>query len=328
MHYVKHFKINGVDTKQVACIELHGKPNAATEGCVGVLGIDVDSPLHDVYKCVAVNGSIYHWDLLSSGLSIMSATVSGSGTELMSFLYDDLRTPVNYVIKVGDLILDREGYLYQINALGADHCDATYCGTQVVAYGKSAYDLAVKNGFEGSEEDWLVSLKGPRGDQGPRGISGANGKDGIVDYNIVYPVGSIYMSTVDESPASFIGGSWVRIKDKFILGAGDTYAVGDEGGSAMVTLTSGQLPKHSHVVGVINETTNVFHSGYMRADGGLDNGVAITANSYWTDTTIPDGFRGRLVANDNNSDDMSDTRGLAHDNMPPYLTVYIWQRTA
>ena len=38
MHYVKHFKINGVDTKQVACIELQGAPNAATEGAVGVLG--------------------------------------------------------------------------------------------------------------------------------------------------------------------------------------------------------------------------------------------------------------------------------------------------
>lgn len=61
MHYVKHFSINGIDTKQVACIELHGKPNAATEGAVGVLAIDVDSPQYEVYKCVAVNGSIYTW---------------------------------------------------------------------------------------------------------------------------------------------------------------------------------------------------------------------------------------------------------------------------
>lgn len=65
MHYVKHFNFNGVNTKQIACIELQGVPNTATEGAVGVLGIDMTSPTKDVYKCVAVNGSLYTWELLS-----------------------------------------------------------------------------------------------------------------------------------------------------------------------------------------------------------------------------------------------------------------------
>ena len=171
MHYVKQFHINGVDTKQVACIELHGKPNAATEGAVGVLGIDIDSPLHDVYKCVAVNGSIYTWDLLSSGLSIMSATISGKGTESVQFPYANLKTPAMYVVKIGDLILDSEGYLYQISSLNSTYCVATYGGTRVVAYGMSAYESAVKNGFKGSEEEWLESLKGEQGKQGAQGNS-------------------------------------------------------------------------------------------------------------------------------------------------------------
>lgn len=160
MHYVKEFHINGVDTRQVACIELHGAPNAATEGCVGVLGIDLDSPYHEVYKCVAVNGSIYTWELLSSGLSIMSAKLTGGGAAAMDFPYSQLLTPKTYVVKVGDLIIDSEGYLYQIDALNTTFCSAKYTGTRVVAYGMSAYDLAVKNGFEGSEEDWLESIKG------------------------------------------------------------------------------------------------------------------------------------------------------------------------
>lgn len=176
MHYVKHFDINGVDTKQVACIELHGKPNAATEGSVGVLGIDMDSPLHDVYKCVAVNGSIYSWELLSSGLSIMSATISGGGMESVQFPYVNLLTPVLYVVKIGDLILDSEGYLYQIKSIYSTECTAVYCGTQVVAYGKSAYDVAVKNGFEGSEEEWIDSLKGETGATGEQGVPGEAGK--------------------------------------------------------------------------------------------------------------------------------------------------------
>ena len=131
MHYVKQFDINGVATRQVACIELHGKPNAATEGAVGVLGIDMDSPLHDVYKCVAVNGSIYTWELLSSGLSIMSATISGGGVEAVQFPYTNLLTPAMYVVKVGDLIIDIEGYLYQISALNTTYVEATYCGTRI-----------------------------------------------------------------------------------------------------------------------------------------------------------------------------------------------------
>lgn len=159
MHYVQHFKINNVDTKQVACIELNGKPNAATEGYVGVLGIDMTSPLHDVYKCVSVNGAIYTWELLSSGLSIMSARKSGGGEKSVQYPYESLRTPKMYVVKIGDLILDKEGFLYQIESLHSTYCVATYTGTQVVAYGMSAYALAVDNGYEGTEEEWLESLR-------------------------------------------------------------------------------------------------------------------------------------------------------------------------
>jgi hypothetical protein len=128
MKYVKHFSINGIDTKQVACIELQGRPNAATEGAVGLLGIDITSPTHDVYKCVAVNGSIYTWELLSSGMSIMSATITGEGGGSKSFPYSTLLVPENYLLKVGDLVLDSEGYLYQISNLGSESCETTYTG--------------------------------------------------------------------------------------------------------------------------------------------------------------------------------------------------------
>lgn len=158
MNYVKEFNINGVATKQVACIELHGKPNAAIEGYVGVLGVDVDSPFHEVYKCVAVNGSVYTWELLSSGMSIMSATISGEGAVSIQFPYDKIKKPTTYVIKRGDLLLDSDGYLYQIDALNITYCEASYTGTRIVAYGHSAYDLAVNNGYEGTETEWLYSL--------------------------------------------------------------------------------------------------------------------------------------------------------------------------
>lgn len=148
MHYVKQFSINGVATKQVACIELNGVPNAATEGAVGVLGIDMLSPTHEVYRCVAVNGSVYTWELLSAGMSIISAVVTGEGGEFKTFSYSDLRIPNNYLIKIGDLILDSKGYLYQINTIGNESCVASYCGTHIggIASGDKDYSLVVKNG--------------------------------------------------------------------------------------------------------------------------------------------------------------------------------------
>lgn len=144
MNYVKHFKINGVDSRQVACIELQGRPNAATEGAVGVLGMDMTSPTHEVYKCVAVNGSIYTWELLSAGMSIISATITGEGGESKSFPYSTLLAPTNYLIKVGDLILDSEGYLYRVSAIGSDSCNATFCGTHLNSTsGGKDYTLSV-----------------------------------------------------------------------------------------------------------------------------------------------------------------------------------------
>ena len=148
MHYVKYFTIKDVDTKQVACIELQGAPNAATEGAVGVLGIDITSPTHDVYKCVAVNGSVYTWELLSAGMSIISAKISREGALTSTFPYDQLVVPNNYILKVGDLILDSEGYLYRVTAIGADSCTVEYGNTHIggMASGDKDRRLTVENG--------------------------------------------------------------------------------------------------------------------------------------------------------------------------------------
>ena len=63
----------------------------------------------------------------------------------------------------------------------------------------------------------------------------------------VYPIGSIYSSTEDTSPATLFGfGTWDQIKDRFLLAAGDTYAAGNTGGAANHTLTVDEMPSHSH----------------------------------------------------------------------------------
>ena len=64
--------------------------------------------------------------------------------------------------------------------------------------------------------------------------------------NLVYPVGSIYLSSKNTNPATLFGGTWVQIKDRFILAAGDYYSNGATGGAATVTLTVSNMPSHSH----------------------------------------------------------------------------------
>ena len=82
MHYVKHFNILGVNTAQIPCIELQGVPNAATEGAVGLLGMNMLSDDHEIYVCVAVNGSVYTWMPIKDGkdgVSIVKTELNSKG---------------------------------------------------------------------------------------------------------------------------------------------------------------------------------------------------------------------------------------------------------
>lgn len=196
MAFVKGFDINGINTTQTACIELQGRPNAATEGAVGLLGIDVTSPTKDVYKCVAVNGAVYTWELLSTGMSILASNNTTSGTsKRVLFPHDQVQTPDNYVVKVGDLIIDATGYIYRVFEIQPYHYFTEYTGVYVNRDGvginsveqkdifdengyniatrvtikltngntysfdvKNAYQLAVSKGYKGTEEEWLENI--------------------------------------------------------------------------------------------------------------------------------------------------------------------------
>lgn len=158
-------------------------------------------------------------------------------------------------------------------------------------------------------------------------------KQQLVD--LIYPVGAIYMSVNSASPAILFGGTWVQIKDKFLLACGQNYTAGDEGGEATHTLIDDEVPTHTHTRGTMNIT------GQFRADpetgwirmrdlsgafyaGGGDAGILtgggsggsvntfanFDASRAWTGETSPAGGGGE------------------HNNMPPYLAVFVWQRTA
>lgn len=72
--------------------------------------------------------------------------------------------------------------------------------------------------------------------------------------DIIYPVGSIYMSVNTVSPATLFGGVWQAITGRFLLAAGGNYALGSQGGAATVRLTVENMPAHNHGVTVGNNT--------------------------------------------------------------------------
>lgn len=121
-----------------------------------------------------------------------------------------------------------------------------------------------------------------------------------INFNLIYPVGSIYMSTVNVNPATLFGGTWEQLEDRFLLGAGTTYTAGDTGGEAEHTLTVDEMPSHRHQILASTQGT-AFGSGYINPSNGSRN-----------------------------SNDQTELTGggQAHNNMPPYLAVYMWKRTA
>lgn len=114
-----------------------------------------------------------------------------------------------------------------------------------------------------------------------------------------FPVGSIYLSVNATNPGTLFGGTWTRIQDRFLLAAGSTYAAGATGGEAAHVLTVAEMPAHDHPITYVSGT-------------GVAGFIPLGSTP---GTTFPSatGSRGG---------------DQAHNNMPPYLAVYVWQRTA
>lgn len=144
--------------------------------------------------------------------------------------------------------------------------------------------------------------------------------------NSIYPIGSVYISTNAVSPADLFGGTWAQIKGRFLLGTGapddntNTYwgtnltydgtnkfneTAGTTGGESMHTLIEYEMPAHSHA------NTNV----YVNAAGDGTSIMTAAGGSYGT-------------AFDYVYNTSSVGGGGTHNNMPPFLSVYMWERTA
>lgn len=134
---------------------------------------------------------------------------------------------------------------------------------------------------------------------------------------ISHPVGSIYMSTENTSPASLFGGTWEQIKDTFLLSAGDTYSAGATGGEATHTLTVDEMPSHSHAERWPGYDGNIYTYNLSYGSGGSLWGI--NANMISVPRAANTATTNLLLSADKGG-------SQPHNNMPPYLVVYCWKR--
>jgi hypothetical protein len=152
----------------------------------------------------------------------------------------------------------------------------------------------------------------------------ANGGTGVTSLaalgSIFYPVGSIYSSTVSTNPGTSLGfGTWVAFSaGRVMIGNGGAFSAGATGGSADAVLVS-----HTHTATSTVTDPGHFHSYTQPQPGSLVNNInganaGAATGSTGTKTT------GITVATSNSTEGVSATNA----NLPPYIVVYMWQRTA
>lgn len=123
----------------------------------------------------------------------------------------------------------------------------------------------------------------------------------------IYPIGAIYLSVNAVSPETLFGGIWEQIQDRFLLAAGNTYAGGSTGGEATHTLTVAEMPPHNHKFDP--DKRAIVDIGEVATKWGV----------HWE---TREGYYCSYASMQNTGG------GAAHNNMPPYLAVYVWKRTA
>lgn len=178
--------------------------------------------------------------------------------------------------------------------------------------------------------------------------------DGNVSLSVsaldAYPVGSIYMSVNSTSPSTLFGGTWEEIAGgRVLIGQNTAYPAGSTGGEATHKLTTKEMPSHSHS-GSTDSAGSHSHSGSTTSAGSHSHsfttyygaGTEINSRvscsfvntSKGTASTSSAGSHSHTVSIDNagkHSHTVSINSaggGSAHNNMQPYLSVYMWKRTA
>lgn len=200
-------------------------------------------------------------------------------------------------------------------------------------WGLEARLAAIESSGPGSQGP--AGATGATGATGPAGATGATGPAG--DVSAAWPVGSVFLSVVATNPATLLGlGTWAAFAAGRMLvgrdaGDADFDTAEETGGAKTHTLSTAEMPQHTHAqdahthvqtshthtipVGATDDTAAPFD----RADAGSNTGGANATTPTGATTAVN---QNATAVNQNTGG------GAAHNNMPPYIVVYMWKRTA
>lgn len=132
--------------------------------------------------------------------------------------------------------------------------------------------------------------------------------------DIVYPVGSIYISANSTSPAVLFGGKWRQIQDKFLLAGYTTYLPTTTGGSATASI---KAHKHGANVGANRDLSKIV----VYNQNGLYDGEAAAGFSLSVSAT-----KGTSKVSTDKLMFTTEAGSATINTIPPYYSVYVWQR--
>lgn len=195
------------------------------------------------------------------------------------------------------------------------------------------------NVWKYAENNWnnISNLKGPQGDKGETGDTGPQGPAASTSQilDMVYPVGAIYMSVNNVSPQTFIGGTWVawgagRVPVSVDTTNSNFNTVEKTGGAETVTLTTSQMPSHTHSCGNgLTDTTYAYGIGLNYSEVTVTGYFAKAPSSNNYGSTNSGTRKTNLHGTFSHSHSIGSAgSGSSHNNLQPYITCYMWKRTA
>ena len=146
-------------------------------------------------------------------------------------------------------------------------------------------------------------------------------------YPVPYmPIGTIYMNRHNVDPSKLFGGEWERLEDMFLIGASELYPAGTTGGEAEHILKEEEMPKHTHTTSTTGEHNHNVGFKEHRIPTANYSG----SSDYARKRDAAADTRGLITYDDGTHVHiLSETGGnVAHNNIPPYKAVYMWERVA
>lgn len=244
------------------------------------------------------NGNTADWELVGSGTVVQSGSNISAGTKT---LYTTIGTDETVVVTVN--VTDKLGKtasrsltIATVKALVNENFDLMSIAFGKIAEKKKTVEIA---------SDMTLDAQGSASIGKDLAVGGAFTVGGKSIVDLIYPVGAFYISAVETRPEILFGGTWTEITGRFLLARSEDIAAGSLSGEATHLLTVDEMPSHGHNLSgsKVLLTTNTKAVQETVVASGVQN-IA----GFATATT--------------------EGGGKAHNNMPPYLAVYMWKRIA